>query len=101
MKEVPQCKHEQLMECGSDPSLFSSCDCACERFLICGHRCPLRCGEDCAEAACQEPVPFRAACGHDVPAPCCKRGTLGEHPLRGLSFLNDYLRKLNLSRELR
>lgn len=79
MKEVPQCKHEQLMECGSDPSLFSSCDCACERFLICGHRCPLRCGEDCAEAACQEPVPFRAACGHDVPAPCCKRGTLGAH----------------------
>ena len=46
------------------------CNEPCERTLKCGHKCPLKCFEDCSTAFCKENVIRTLSCGHTVEVAC-------------------------------
>ena len=61
--KIPECNHEVLAECCEAPSVLN-CDHPCQRILVCGHRCKLKCGENCKASVCKEKRTRKLQCGH-------------------------------------
>ena len=65
------CNHEMECECylARHPELLK-CEKPCERKLKCGHKCPLKCFENCSLAFCKEIIIRTLSCGHTVEVEC-------------------------------
>ena len=67
-KTVPQCGHQQLIQCSIDPATFS-CTLKCEKILQCGHSCANTCGELCT-TQCKVKCLKRLPCKHEKRMSC-------------------------------
>ena len=66
-----KCGHEIECECylaSQEDKL--QCQYPCEKTLICGHKCPLKCYEKCSQESCKEKVTRKLSCGHTVEVMC-------------------------------
>ena len=71
VKVLPQCGHEQPVQCYRDPSTHI-CKCPCERKLHCGHPCTNKCGEPCTADCMVKVKKIFTDCGHTIVSPCSK-----------------------------
>ncbi|XP_060589825.1 NFX1-type zinc finger-containing protein 1-like [Ruditapes philippinarum] len=69
-KVVPNCGHEQMIECSLPPEKFI-CQMLCEAILACGHKCTQLCGEKHTKY-CKEKVDRELRCGHTISTDCCQ-----------------------------
>ena len=70
MKVLEVCNHEINLPCHVEP-IHSKCTKACEKVLQCGHKCQLKCGEDCTTCSCMEVVTAQFPdCGHEIQVTC-------------------------------
>ena len=70
VKIIPQCGHEQTVQCCIEPEDFV-CQVKCEKPLNCGHQCQNVCGSQCTtrcNVECNKTLP----CGHEKIMPCFK-----------------------------
>ena len=70
LKKIPQCGHEQSVQCSTDPANFT-CQVKCEKTLPCGHLCQDLCGNVCTKRCmveCRKTLP----CEHEKCMPCFK-----------------------------
>eukprot|EP00062_Callorhinchus_milii_P005522 gi/632945075/ref/XP_007887854.1/ PREDICTED: NFX1-type zinc finger-containing protein 1-like [Callorhinchus milii] len=68
IKVIPQCGHEQEVQCSQAPATFS-CQIPCSKTLDCGHQCTRPCGEPCT-VKCSEQVSTVLECGHTRQVMC-------------------------------
>ena len=65
--------HKVTCHCSEDMSQYI-CVNKCKRNLICGHRCPRRCFDDCSQFKCQKMVVKNLNCpgNHSLEMPCSR-----------------------------
>ena len=70
LKVLEVCNHEMNLPCHVEP-IHSKCTKPCKKVLQCGHKCQLKCGEDCSACLCVEVVTAEFPdCGHEIQVPC-------------------------------
>ena len=70
LKIIPQCGHEQIVRCCTEPRDFV-CQVKCEKTLQCGHTCENVCGRECT-TRCNVERKKTLPCGHEKIMPCFK-----------------------------
>lgn len=70
IKKVLPCGHETKDQCWK-PEENIRCKSSCNKNLSCGHPCPLKCSESCAQF-CRKMVEKLLPCGHTVQMECSK-----------------------------
>ena len=68
-KTVPECGHVVVMPCYQDPCKFQ-CTIPCPKELLCGHNCPLKCGEPCLKICQKKVTKTWSPCGHECKTRC-------------------------------
>ena len=68
-KVIPSCGHIQPIPCSVPPTNLQ-CQMDCKKNLSCGHRCLLRCGEDCHRKPCMFLMTKKWPCGHEAQKEC-------------------------------
>ena len=69
-KFIPECDHQITLPCCIKPE-HKECTEPCERTLPCGHKCALRCGQECLSEKCTKYVTVKLPeCGHEVKVKC-------------------------------
>ncbi|XP_014219353.1 NFX1-type zinc finger-containing protein 1-like [Copidosoma floridanum] len=49
------------------------CERRCDKIMICGHKCKLKCSDECNN--CQQMVTKKSPCGHNICVKCCEEAT--------------------------
>ena len=68
-KTLPKCEHTITLPCHVRPTQVL-CKKPCERKLICGHSCPLICGEICDKRQCTIKFTVKLDCEHEKKVIC-------------------------------
>ena len=92
LKVLEVCNHVIHLPCHVEP-IHSECTKPCKKVLQCGHKCQLKCGQDCSTCLCAEVVSTEVpGCGHKIQVPC--------HMLRDLSRKSDVARSTPIQCEV-
>ena len=70
-KQYPKCNHYVEIECCRTPNHYECCH-PCEKILDCGHQCKKRCGDLCNIYDCKEEVELKLDCDHYEKVECNK-----------------------------